>query len=100
MEFNITGYDNKFRIKKMNAIELFSLRESFHPDNFDGIYNITNSVLERIEVQCGDKWLNVKEPGKEIYFPVNIENDVQAVKQLFHVFIFDYMNPVFQKSGE
>lgn len=96
-EFKINGYTQIFRIKQMNAIEIFSLRAVLGFDSFDESLNTTISLLERIEVKCGDNWFKVKDGNN--YYPAGIENDYQAIEQLVFK-INSYLKSVFQKSRE
>lgn len=96
-EFKIEGRDQIFRIKSMNAIEIFSLRAVMDFETMKGAMNTTAMLLERLEVQCGDKWLPVKDGNN--YYPAGIENDYASIEQLI-LKINTYLKSVFQKSRE
>lgn len=95
-EFKIKGYDCKFRIKQMNAIEIFAFRTQLDFESFDAAYDTVNMVLEHIEVQCDETWFTVKD--RKTFLPVGIENDVAAIDELFNVFMTEF-KAVFQKSN-
>lgn len=95
-EFKIKNYECKFRIKKMNAIELFAMRTQLDFENFNAAFDTVNMVLEHIEVQCDETWLAVKD--RNTYLPVGIENDVKAIDELFNAFMTE-LKSVFQKSN-
>lgn len=96
-EFKIEGKDEIFRIKEMNAIEIFSIRAVMDYEDIKGAMNTTTMLLERLEVKCGEKWLPVKNGNN--YYPAGIENDYQAIEQLV-LKINAYLKSVFQKSRE
>lgn len=95
-EFHISTYEHLFRIKKMNAIELFALRTQFDFKNFNTALDTFNLILEKLEVKCDDDWLPVKE--KNIYFPVGIEDNIDAIDELSAEFMKRFRQ-VFQKSN-
>ena len=99
-EFHISAYEHPFRIKKMNAIELFALRTQIDFKNYDFALETFELILEKIEVNCGDSWLPVREAGKNgaIYFPVGIENNIDAIDELSSEFMKRF-RAVFQKSN-
>lgn len=86
--------DNTFRIKNMNAIELLALQTQYNFDDADSSSKLFNNMLERMEVKCNNSWLPVKEKGKDIYYPANVENDYKTIKQLIGKFS-SYLKSVF-----
>lgn len=95
-EFTIKGYECKFRIKQMNAIELFALRTQIDFENFDHAVDTLNMVLEHIEVQCDETWFTVKD--RNTYLPLGIDNDFNAIDEIFNIFMKEF-KAVFQKSN-
>lgn len=91
--------NNLYRIKKMNAIELFALQTQIDMTNVQTTLSCYNEFLERIEVECNGQWLPVKEKNKDIYYPNEVENDFDTIKALIK-FMFDYLNSVFHKSSK
>ena len=90
----------EYRIKKMNAIETLALRSQYRADaTYEETANFYNTVLERMEVNAGKEWLPVKTPGKDIYYPAGIENDIAAIEKLILHFV-QHITEVFQKSNE
>ena len=89
-----------YRIKKMNAIETLALRSQYRADaTYEETANFYNTVLERMEVNAGKEWLPVKTPGKDIYYPNGIENDIAVIEKLILHFV-QHITEVFQKSNE
>lgn len=91
-----TVKDFKFRIKKMNAIELLALKSSISFDNVDELKQTYDSLLERVEVNVKDNWLQVKQ--NDNYLPADIETDVELVDGLITA-ILQYIKSVFTKSN-
>ena len=93
---NFVINEHEYRIKKMNAIEMLALRSQIAFDNFADTMNFYNLLLEKVEVKCGDKWLQVKDG--ENYYPAGIEEDVDAVDELIGKAV-EYLKSVFRKSN-
>ena len=93
---NFVINEHEYRIKKMNAIEMLALRSQIAFDNFEDTMNFYNLLLEKIEVKCGDKWLQVKDG--ENYYPAGIEEDVDTVDELIGKAV-EYLKSVFRKSN-
>jgi hypothetical protein len=95
---NITINNNNYRIKKMNAIELLSMQSQISFKSAKQTQECYEQMLERIEVQCQDKWLPVKEEGKRVYYPNGIEFDLESIQELI-AFFMKWLKEVFQKSN-
>lgn len=89
----------QFRIKTMNMIEVLAFRSQLTFEDVDSTMKLYNQILERIEVQIGDKWLPVKQKLQNIYYPAGIENDFEMIETLVGHFL-GYIKSVFQKSNE
>ena len=100
MEFTIKGYENLFRIKKMNAIEVLALRSQIDFENFDKAFEAYMTILEKLEVKVADSWVPVKEKGKNVYFPMGIEDNLPAIEELLNYLTYKYYLPLFKKSAE
>lgn len=99
MQDSIIIKEHNYRIKKMNAIELLSIQSQISFKSAKQSQACYSQILERIEVQCQDKWLPVKEVDKEVYYPAGIENDLVAIQDLIGFFL-KWLKEVFQKSNE
>lgn len=99
MTFTIENFDGEFRFAKMNAIEALALRTIINFDDFDMSVKMIDTILEKIEVNCGSDWLPVKEKAHNVYYPVGIENNVFAINELVEKFLNDYLKPLFTKSS-
>lgn len=96
-EIEING--QTYRIRKMNAIEVLALQSQVDFENFETTKNCYYTLLEMLEVNAIDKWLPVKTPKQDIFYPANIENDITAIQTLIK-FVLDYLKEGFQKSNE
>lgn len=99
-EFTIEDYDYTFRVAKMNAIEILALEMQLNFKDINQSQVAIESVLERIEVKVGDKWVAVKMKDRQVYTPSEVEEDVKLIAKLMTKFTKEIMNPVFQKSEE
>lgn len=96
MEFVVAN--KKYRIKKMNAIELLAIRSTMSFDDTERVAKTYEQMLERIEVNIkGDDWLQVKQGSN--YYPAGIEDKADVISELITHFL-DYMKSVFLKSSE
>ena len=92
--------DNTYRIRKMNAIEALALRSASDMKSVAGAKQFFTDVLERLEVQAGDKWLPVKQVDANVYLPAGIEEDFAGVQALVEFFMKEFLTPFFEKSAE
>lgn len=101
MEQKTTTYkDNVYRIKKMNAIEALALRSASDMKSVAGAKQFFTDVLERLEVQVGEKWLPVKQENTNVYLPDGIQDDFAGVQTLVEFFMQEFLTPFFEKSVE
>ena len=92
--------DNTYRIRKMNAIEALALRSASDMKSVAGAKQFFNDVLERLEVQAGEKWLPVKQVDTNVYLPAGIEDDFTGIQTLVEFFMKEFLTPFFAKSAE
>lgn len=99
-EFQIKSMNQVFRIKKMNAIEVLALRTQLDTENIEAATKLYMTILERIEVKVGEQWLPVRDGKFNIYTPAGIEENIEALDELIHYFMHEYLYPIFTKSDE
>ncbi|MEG2687338.1 MAG: hypothetical protein RR954_09530 [Christensenellaceae bacterium] len=97
---NFEYKDNTYRVRKMNAIEALALRAASDMKSVAGAKQFFIDVLERLEIQVGEKWLLVKQPNTNVYLPDGIDNDFEGVQQLVEFFMKEFLTPFFEKSVE
>lgn len=98
--FNIEGRKELFRVGKISTVEILAIQTQI---NFNSLYQtetLFNFILEHIEVSLNNMWVTLKEKGREVYMPLDIQNDYLALQQLCIYFIKDYLQPLFKKSEE
>lgn len=98
--FNIEGRKELFRVGKISTVEILAIQTQI---NFNSLYQtetLFNFILEHIEVSLNNMWVTLKEKGREVYMPLDIQNDYIALQQLCIYFIKDYLQPLFKKSEE
>lgn len=98
--FNIEGRKELFRVGKISTVEILAIQTQI---NFNSLYQtetLFNFILEHIEVSLNNMWVSLKEKGREVYMPLDIQNDYSALQQLCIYFIKDYLQPLFRKSEE
>lgn len=100
MEKTLEYKDNTYRIRKMNAIEALALRSASDMKSVAGAKQFFNDVLERLEVQAGEKWLPVKQVDTNVYLPAGIEDDFTGIQTLVEFFMKEFLTPFFEKSAE
>lgn len=89
---NLVIKNYEFRIKKMNAIEVLALQTVFDVDDYSKVLACFETILEKIEVKIGEQWVTVKDGNN--YYPVDVENNVEIIKELVSYFM-RYMKEVF-----
>lgn len=90
---------HEYRIKQMSAVETLAIRTQVNFDTTEQTIKCYNAMLERIEVKVKeDKWLPVKENGREVYYPAGIENNISVIDELI-IYFMTYIKEVFQKSN-
>lgn len=98
--FNIEGRKELFRVGKISTVEILAIQTQI---NFNSLYQtetLFNFILEHIEVSLNNMWVSLKEKGREVYMPLDIQEDYIALQQLCIYFIKDYLQPLFKKSEE
>ena len=100
IEFTVDGYTYKFRIAKMNALDVLAMQTQQSFSNMTKSRAFLANILEHVETLCGETWIPVKTAGKEIYFPAELTENVELMNEIIGHFINDFFKPVFQKSSE
>lgn len=91
--------DLEFRTAFKSGIELLSFKMTMGFDSIEGTTDGLNWLLERVEVNIGGKWLPIKEPGMEVYYPDNLGNDLVALMEIAFQMLAT-IKAVFKKSSE
>lgn len=98
--FNIEGRKELFRVGKVSTVEILAIQTQINFNSLSQTETLFNFILEHIEVSLNNMWVTLKEKGREVYMPLDIQNDYVALQQLCIYFIKDYLQPLFRKSEE
>ena len=98
--FNIEGRKELFRVGKISTVEILAIQTQINFNSLSQTETLFNFILEHIEVSLNNMWVTLKEKGREVYMPVDIQDDYLALQQLCIYFIKDYLQPLFKKSEE
>lgn len=98
--FNIEGRKELFRVGKISTVEILAIQTQINSNSLSQTETLFNFILEHIEVSLNNMWVTLKEKGREVYMPLDIQNDYVALQQLCIYFIKDYLQPLFKKSEE
>lgn len=98
--FNIEGRKELFRVGKISTVEILAIQTQINFNSLSQTETLFNFILEHIEVSLNNMWVTLKEKGREVYMPIDIQNDYIALQQLCIYFIKDYLQPLFKKSEE
>lgn len=97
-EFEVNGM--KFRPKEMSATEVLALETVVNFSDVDSAKYMFDSILERVEVQIKDVWVQVKAKGLDSYTPVSLKEDLHTLYEICTQFMKIVITPVFRKSEE
>lgn len=99
-ELEVEGMKHVFRFKKMSPAKMIALGYQMKLSDVERTETLSKEVLENTEFKTETEWLPVKEKDKEVYWPMSLENDYLACKNLVDLFILEVLLPVFQPSRE
>lgn len=97
--FTVDGYNFQFRLAKMNALDVLAFRTQVDFDTMENARSLFGKILENIEVQVGQDWFPCKEKNKEIYYPAELEENIDLLNKLVEYFLNGFLKLVFQKSN-
>lgn len=98
--FHLEGYDYNFRIGRIKPTTLLAIATTMDFEDYKHLENVFTFALENTEVEINGQWFKVKEPGKEVYMPKNVETDMNLLKGLCSYFMNNVIKKVFQNSTE
>ena len=92
--------DLEFKVGKISSIEMLTLQTQINFKSMTQTETVFSFILEHIEVSINGTWVTVKEKGRDIYVPFDIEQDLVALQELVVYFLNDVLKPIFKKSKE
>lgn len=100
-EFKIKSRpDLKLRVGKISALDMLALNTHVDFNDMSIMKDVYEFILTHVEVELAGVWVTVKEKGKEIYMPENIESDLVALQEIVMYFLVNVLKPLFVKSKE
>lgn len=98
-EFKINGYpEYTFRAADVSPVDILSITPLFDMEHFENMRQVTEFILENVEVQINEKWFRVKERGHEVYMPLGIEKKLSALNEIRRWYTNNIFVQVFQES--
>ena len=99
--FNIPSLPGvEFRPKKVSPITILALSTTMDLNSFTKTEEIYSFILENVETKIGDKWFDVKHPGRDVYMPVDIEKNLLALNEIIEWFFTNIISKSFQESSK
>lgn len=92
--------DLEFRVGKISSVEMLTLQTQINFKSIQQTETVFTFILEHIEVNINGVWTNVKEKGRDIYVPFDLEENLVSLQELVVYFLNDVMKPIFKKSKE
>ena len=100
-EFSIKALpDTTFREGYVSPLDLLAIATQVNFDEFAKTRETFEFALEHIEVLAGEQWFPVKSKGRDVYMPLDIEKNYQALSQLCEWYVKNVIVPVFPASAE
>ena len=90
----------EFRTKDISPVDILTIFTTSDFSDFKKTKDTFNYILENIEVKQGELWMEVKHPGREVYMPIGIENNIIALNELTGWFMENVIGNSFQESSE
>ena len=101
IEFKIESLpDLELRFNKLSPVDLLAITTQIDFEKFGQTKELFGFALEHTEVKQGEKWFPVKYPGKEVYTPTSIEENLLALNQIVTYFLDEVIAKTFMKSSE
>lgn len=100
-EFNIEAWPTHiFRVGKISPVDLMAITATINFEKFETNKTLIAFCLENAEVKVGEKWVSVKSKGREVYQPLGIENNFDALNEIFLWMMENVIGKTFTKSSE
>lgn len=101
INFTIKNRPNlELKFVELTAPQLLSINTKINYSTDEQTEDVFTFIFEHTKVKIGNEWLPLKEKGMDVYYPVDIEEDIMSLYQVFGAFVDKVILPVFQKSKE
>lgn len=98
-EFTIKAKaDTQFRFKDISPVKMLALQTNIDFDDMDKTEKLYGFILENTEVNIAGTWTQVKEKGRDVYYPVGFDKELDAMMEICVKFLNEVVKPVFTKS--
>ncbi len=92
--------DLEFRVGKISSLEMLTLQTQIDFKSMQQTETLFAFILEHTEVNLNGVWVSVKEKGRDVYMPLDLEEDLMSLQEIVVYFLNDVMKPIFKKSKE
>lgn len=93
--------DLKFRNKELSPLKVLALQTQIDFGNMEKVEGLFSFILENTEVSVnGYDWVPVKEKGREIYYPSDIEKNLNNLNEIVLTFLNEVIKPLFTESNK
>lgn len=100
-EFTIESRkDNLFRVGKISPVQILAVSMVTDLTKLEQTEVLYKFALENTEVKLGEKWVPVKTKDKEIYMPIGIDEDINALNEIAMYILREVIYKAFPKSDE
>ena len=89
-----------FRPGKISPVSLLAITTQIDFDRLEQTEVLFTFALENLEVKQGESWVPVKVKGRDVYMPIDIENNFVALNELIGWFLTEVVAETFPKSSE
>lgn len=89
-----------FREMKVSPVDILALSTQVDFEQFSKTKELIQFSLEHVEVQIGDQWFPVKQPGRDVYMPIGLEKKFGAMNQICNWYMDNVVGEVFTDSVE
>lgn len=98
-EFTIKSKpETQFRFKDINPVKMLALQTAIDFDDIEKTEKLYSFILENTEVNIAGTWTQVKITGRNVYFPVGFEKEINSMMEICITFLNEVVKPLFQKS--
>lgn len=99
-EFTIDSLPKyEFRVGKISPVEMLAISTQINFDSYNQSLTFINFALEHLEVKMGNIYNPVKIKNKDVYMPIELSTNFQAMNDLVEYFLTNVVYEAFMKSS-
>lgn len=88
------------KFTNLSATQVLSFNTLIDYETFEQSEKSFSFVFEHTMVKINNEWLPLKEKDMEVYYPIDIEEDLHSLQEIFMAFVNNVLKPLFTKSKE